>query len=47
MSSRLKLDASGLLKALIEREKESNTIIGPGIAIPHIVKVRHYISYLI
>ncbi|MFC1462801.1 amino acid permease [Verrucomicrobiota bacterium] len=37
MSARLNTDASTILRDLHEREKEGSTVIGPGLAIPHIV----------
>ena len=37
MSARLNTDASVILRLLRAREKESSTVIGPGLAIPHIV----------
>lgn len=37
MSVRLNIAPSVILKLLNEREKESSTVIGPGLAVPHIV----------
>jgi len=37
MSVRLNTEASVILKLLQDREKESSTVIGPGLAIPHIL----------
>ena len=37
MSTRLNLDSSVLFKLFVDREKESSTVLSPGLAIPHIV----------
>ena len=37
MSTRLRVDAEEIVRLLSEREKESSTVIGPGLAIPHII----------
>ncbi len=37
MAQRLEVRADVLLKLFIDREKESSTVVGPGLAIPHIV----------
>lgn len=37
MSKKLKVESAVLAKLLLDREKVSSTIIGPGLAIPHIV----------
>jgi amino acid transporter/mannitol/fructose-specific phosphotransferase system IIA component (Ntr-type) len=37
MSRRLKASPAAILERLQDREKESSTVIGPGLAIPHIV----------
>jgi len=37
MQERLKVTPSVLLKLLMEREKESSTVLSPGLAIPHII----------
>jgi amino acid transporter len=37
LSGRLKVEPSVLLKLLIERERESSTVISPGLAIPHVI----------
>jgi len=37
MSVRLGTDAVTILRKLREREKEGSTVIGPGLAIPHII----------
>jgi APA family basic amino acid/polyamine antiporter len=37
MAGRLKVEPSYLLKLLIDREKQGSTVLGPGLAIPHVV----------
>ena len=37
LAERLSMDKADVLSLLHEREKESSTVIGPGLAIPHIV----------
>ena len=37
MGRRLALPPATLLKSLLEREAESSTVIGPGLAVPHVV----------
>ena len=37
MSERLKLDSSVLFNLLIQREKETSTVLNPDLAIPHII----------
>jgi mannitol/fructose-specific phosphotransferase system IIA component (Ntr-type) len=37
MSEQLKLDASTLFNLLVEREKETSTVLNPDLAIPHII----------
>jgi len=37
MADRLNIDPSALFKLLVDREKESSTVISPGLAIPHII----------
>ena len=37
LSERLGIDRQELLAALMAREQESSTVIGPGLAVPHVV----------
>jgi len=37
MSEKLGMDSSALLRLLLEREKQSSTVLSPGLAIPHII----------